>query len=166
MRPSRISHAAVSDNWYRRQIDKAIAKAELVRLYKSASFRSGNTLPAKQAFVSEYNRPDGKYSKYYELIGPASFQTFERWRLKLQRYHGRHSCLIDSRGMAGGRNRKAIRRIVSRLLCLIAKVPSRSRSKWFAFLEAMKEGQNPDEIARSVGIHTSTVRKWIRNLGI
>ncbi len=158
-------HAQIPNNRYRRQVEVAILKADLVRLYKRECFGSENILAAKKGFVSEYNRPGGRYSEFYLLIGPASFQTFERWRLILERCRGRPSCLIDSRGMHGGRNRKVVRRTVSRLLCLIAKVPSRSRGKWMDFLGALKEGQDPDEIARSLDIHTSTVRRWIKNLG-
>ncbi len=166
MEPQKNNNAQVPNNRYRRQLSKAVAKAELVRLYKSESFGSANTLAAKKAFVAEYNRPRGKYSEFYKLIGPASFQTFERWKLRLDRCHGRPSCLIDSRGMRGGRNRKAIRRTVSRLLGLITKVPFRSRDKWFRFLEALKEGESPDEIAKSAGIHISTVHKWLSNLKV
>ncbi len=159
-----MDNARLPMNSYKRQVDKANLKAQLVRLYKGNAFAAGNTLAAKKAFVLEYNRPGGKYSKFYAVIGPASFQTFERWNLKLKRCHGRPSCLIDSRGMHRARNRKAARRTVSRLLGLITKVPAPSRDKWFQFLDAMKAGHDPEEISRSVGLHTSTIRKWIRNL--
>jgi hypothetical protein len=149
---------------YRRQIEKAAAKAELLKVYRRKCFGT-NTLAAKREFVREYNRSGGLYSQYYDLVGPASFQTFERWNLKLKRFRGRSFCLADGRGMHRGRNRKVIRRTVVQILGLLAKVPFRSRDKWYLFLEALKEGQSPEEISKSVGIHISTVRQWLRNLG-
>ena len=166
MEAAKAPNARVPTDRYKRQLEKAAAKAELVRLYTGDSFGSGNTLRAKKAFIAEYNRPGGKYSNLYQRIGPTSFQTLERWRLKLERSHGRPSCLIDSRGMRSGPNRKAVRRTVSRLLGLIARVPARSRTKWLSFLEGMKKGQSPEEIARDVVVNISTIRKWIRDLSM
>jgi hypothetical protein len=165
-----VAKAYVPTNRYKCQFDRACVKAELVRLYNAESFGSSNILAAKHAFISEYNQgAAGKYAKLYAIIGPASFKSFERWKLKLKRSRGRPTSLIDSRGMGGGCRRNAIRhtrRTASRILGVIAKVPARSRPRWFAFLDALKKGQSPEEIARSVGIHTSTVRKWIKNLAV
>ncbi|MFZ0930399.1 MAG: hypothetical protein WAN11_17475 [Syntrophobacteraceae bacterium] len=166
MKPQENSNPKLPSDRYRRQLDKALAKAELIRLYRAASFGSANTLDAKNAFIAEYNRPGGRYSKFYAVIGPASFQSLERWSLKLERSHGRPACLIDSRGMHRGLNRKATKRTVVRLLGIITKVPVRSREKWFQFLEGIKAGQSPEEISASVGVHVSTVRNWIKAVRI
>jgi len=154
----------VPANRYRRQLDKATAKAELVRLYNGESFGRGNIVAAKKAFVSEYNRPDGKYSKLSAIVGPVSFQSLERWKFKLERCGNDPSCLIDSRGMRWTRRRRPIKRIVSRLVRIITAVAPKSREQWFQFLEGLRDGKTPDDIATSVGISIHTVHRWTRRL--
>jgi hypothetical protein len=147
-----------------RHLARAIAKAELVRLYNSRSFGWGGILAAKEAFISEYNRPDGSYRKFFDVIGPVSFQSLERWKFKLERSAGDPSCLIDKRCLRSTRKRRRIRRMVSRIIRLITSVPPQTRGKWFQFVEGLKQGKTPDEIAAAVGVSIYTVHRWTSRL--
>jgi transposase len=147
-----------------RHLTVALAKAELIRFYNSNSFGREDVVLTKKMFVSEYNRPDSSYPKLYQIVGPISFSSLERWKLRLERSGGDPSSLIDSRGIRWTRKRKRVRRTCARLIWLITAVPPQTRDKWFRFLEGLRDGKPPDEIATLVGVSIHTIYRWTRRL--
>lgn len=66
----------------------ALARADLIKHYLryAAQAKQCGKVRAKQRFVDEYNK-GSLYPKLFELIGPTSYQSIERWRLQYKRNH-------------------------------------------------------------------------------
>ena len=76
---------------------KALARADLLRQYLVWQRKNGATKTQKAAFVEAYRA--GVWPKLLEEIGPVSWQTLERWKVKQERA-GSVLILADRRGVA------------------------------------------------------------------
>lgn len=76
---------------------KALARADLLRQYLVWQRKNGATKAQKAAFVEAYRA--GVWPKLLEEIGPVSWQTLERWKVKQER-SGSVLILADRRGVA------------------------------------------------------------------
>jgi len=76
---------------------KALARADLLRQYLVWQRKNGATKAQKAAFVEAYRA--GVWPKLLEEIGPVSWQTLERWKVKQERA-GSVLILADRRGVA------------------------------------------------------------------
>jgi len=70
----------------------ALARADLLRLYLDQAGRAkgwGAVLPAKLAFIEAYNSgANGPYHRLYDVLGPVTYKTAERWAVRARRAGG------------------------------------------------------------------------------
>ncbi len=94
-RPGQVGAAPELDA---RRRAKALAKADLVRLYLEWQRRHGATVPAKAEFVAAYRA--GGWPELLRELGPGvSWKSLERWKL-VQTREGSALALADHRGLA------------------------------------------------------------------
>jgi putative transposase len=82
------------------EMSLCVAKACLIEEYRRSAARSsrGNTLSSKKEFIKLYNLGEhGSYPTLYKKIGSISFQSIERWTLKLDARSDPFA-LADTRG--------------------------------------------------------------------
>lgn len=84
------------------QMKKALARADLVHLYRAYSEkikRPRNRVKAKREFVELYNQAEhGTYPALFQIVGTISFKTIERWDILLKLNNEDPTCLADLRG--------------------------------------------------------------------
>lgn len=80
------------------QIDKAMAKADLLQHYRKHIKKSawGSKAKARKAFIGAYNSGLA-YPKLFEILGKVNWKTIEGWS-RLASYSGDMFCLVDRRG--------------------------------------------------------------------
>lgn len=76
---------------------KALAKAELVRIYTEALAKALNKEQARIGFIQAYKA--GAWSDLYAQIGDVSWKSIERWKVQLDRSRDAF-LLADRRGLA------------------------------------------------------------------
>jgi hypothetical protein len=68
------------------------------------------------------------------------------------------------RGVHLQRYAPGAKRTASRIVRLLTPIAPRSRDKWFKFIEGVKAGDDPIDIARSAGVSLYTVYHWMKAL--
>ena len=76
---------------------KALAKADLVRVYADAVSRAANKEQARIGFMQAYQA--GAWPDLLERLGPVSWKSIERWKVTLSRTQDAFN-LADRRGLA------------------------------------------------------------------
>lgn len=97
MPPKQLSSVATPAILDDKKRYKALARADLLRQYLVWQRKNGATKAQKAAFVEAYRA--GVWPKLLEEIGPVSWQTLERWKVKQERA-GSVLVLADRRGVA------------------------------------------------------------------
>ena len=83
------------------KIDKAMAKADLLRLYLAAMKRPcwGSKKKARDCFMEAYNSGLA-YSKLFDALGPVNWKTIDGWMRKVNSAGMETMALADTRGRA------------------------------------------------------------------
>lgn len=91
--PRNTQIAIMDDN----RRNKALARADLVRIYLGWLRKFGHSREQRAAFITAYMA--GTWPKLKEEVGKVSWQTLERWKLE-QKGAGTALALVDERGIA------------------------------------------------------------------
>ncbi len=92
---------------------KALAKADLLRLYLEAAWQVkgwGRVLPAKLAFLEEYNQGlAGPYPILHKILGPLTYKTVERWAVEAKKAQQAGSDLVEALAPKYGDHKRGVR---------------------------------------------------------
>lgn len=100
-----------------RQERKALAEADLLRLYLEAAglAKRGAVLQIKISFLAAYNRgAAGPYPQLFEVLGLVTFKTIERWAVKAKKVQQKGGDLVRALAPRHGDHLRGLRRIGGR----------------------------------------------------
>ena len=116
--PAEFAEAPLTETQRR----KALAKADLVRLYTEALAKAGNKMRAREEFVAAYTA--GVWPAIKDILGDVSWKSLERWKLAMRRT-GSALKLADTRG--GVRTAPVVTERHAQILLALARHPNRPR---------------------------------------
>ncbi len=96
---------------------KALAEADLLRLYREAAGRArwGEVLPAKLRFLERYNAgSSGPYPQIYKILGTVTHKTIERWAVKAREAQQAGGDLVSALAPKHGNHLRGRRRLGER----------------------------------------------------
>jgi len=99
------------------QEKKALAEADLLKLYLEMAGLSkrGAVLQIKISFLEAYNRgAAGPYPQLFEVLGPVTFKTMERWAVKAKKAQQKGGDLVRALAPRHGDHLRGLRRIGGR----------------------------------------------------
>ncbi|KHK02799.1 Mu transposase C-terminal domain-containing protein [Desulfovibrio sp. TomC] len=135
--PAEVSDTPLTDAQRR----KALAKADLVRLYTEVLAKAANKGRARDEFITAYTA--GVWSAIRDVLGDVSWKSLERWKLAMRRT-GSALKLADTRG--GVRLAPVVTERHAQILLALARHPNKPRLAEVCRMarEAFKAASLPD----------------------